>query len=251
MLLRTRSKTSKAKGGALGNIKRAPGLRHLKGRKDDTTNTTAAHMSIEAIMWARSVTTGSVGRKAVLLVLADYADERGECFPSQQLIAEHTEQSVRTVQRQIADLEAAKLIRRERRTRRNGSRTSDRYVLSIGLGDNLSRDNDDRTYTTPVSGPEPLVEPNPLTPIADATGEQHKQRNNNRRPRCARHRRWRSDCRDCTQLTAAPTPTPKQWGTREPDDCAHGVAGGDTIMRDDGLSARCGLCRHERLREAI
>jgi hypothetical protein len=86
-------------------------------------------MSFDTLVWARNARTGSVGRKAVLLVLAEYADEADSCYPSQATIAAATEQSVRTVRGQLADLEAAGLLRREHRARPDGGRTSDRYYL--------------------------------------------------------------------------------------------------------------------------
>ena len=89
--------------------------------------------------WARSVRTGSPGTKAVLMVLAEHADEANSCWPSQQTIAESTEQSVRNVQRQLGALEAAGFIRRQHRYPAGGAgRTSDRYVLILSQPDNLS-----------------------------------------------------------------------------------------------------------------
>jgi hypothetical protein len=40
-------------------------------------------MSVQAITWALSVKAGSPGAKAVLLALANYANEFGLCWPSQ------------------------------------------------------------------------------------------------------------------------------------------------------------------------
>lgn len=79
--------------------------------------------------WARRQTTGNPHRKAVLLLLADWADESWSCFPGQAKIAEVAEVSERTVRKAIADLEAASLIRRQARYH-EGMRTSDRYWLN-------------------------------------------------------------------------------------------------------------------------
>jgi Helix-turn-helix domain len=101
-------------------------------------------MSWNATAWAKQVTAGGPGPKAVLLCLADRADEEQSCYPSQQLLATETEQSVRTVQRQLADLEERGLIRRVHRARSDGSgRSSDRYFLLVEavLGDEVSPDN--------------------------------------------------------------------------------------------------------------
>lgn len=80
--------------------------------------------------WAVEQRTGSAARKAVLMNLADRADEAWSCFPSQARIARETELGVRTVRRSLDDLEGMGLIRRERRRRKDGTWTSDRFVLS-------------------------------------------------------------------------------------------------------------------------
>lgn len=92
---------------------------------------TGSGMSIAASQWAKKVRTGAPGRKAVLLVLADYADELGSCFPGQKRIADETEMGERTVRRHLAELEQEGWIRREER-RVDGYRTSDRIVLKLG-----------------------------------------------------------------------------------------------------------------------
>lgn len=126
--------------------------------------------------WAAEQRVGGPGIKAVLLLLARYADEAYSCFPSQSTLADESEQSRRTVLRQLKDLEEWGLIRRERRVTDKGHRTSDRFYLNIDLvvdvtsddpepgdpsvsndvtqgaetlGDNLSL----RDFGTPESGP--------------------------------------------------------------------------------------------------
>lgn len=64
----------------------------------------------DTMAWAKAQVTGSVGRKAVLMALAERTGEQPVCWPSQALLAAETEQSVRTVRRCLADLEAAGLI---------------------------------------------------------------------------------------------------------------------------------------------
>ncbi len=75
-------------------------------------------MSFQATNWASRQSTGSVSAKAVLLALANYAGERGECYPSQERLAAQTEQSVDTVQRRLRDLARAGLIFRPNQSRK-------------------------------------------------------------------------------------------------------------------------------------
>lgn len=87
-------------------------------------------MSVEAITWASKQRTGSAGAKLVLIALANYANERHECWPSQATLAEWTEQSDRTIRTHLAALEGMGLI--ERQTRHvPGAYTSDRIILQV------------------------------------------------------------------------------------------------------------------------
>ena len=83
--------------------------------------------------WAAENRVGDVGSKAVLLLLANYADEEYSCYPGQQRLADETEQSVRQVGRQLAYLEALGLITRARRAGGQGHRTSDRFHLMLDV----------------------------------------------------------------------------------------------------------------------
>lgn len=69
-------------------------------------------MSSIAVAWARKQKTGSGNAKVLLLLLADHASTRGECWPSQRLLSDQAEQSVDTVQRRLAELERRGLIYR-------------------------------------------------------------------------------------------------------------------------------------------
>ena len=89
-------------------------------------------MSVQAITWALSVRAGSPGAKCVLLALANYANELGVCWPSQQRLAEETDQSVDLVQRRLKDLdEVVGLISRQERGLRNGRHTVTVYTLMM------------------------------------------------------------------------------------------------------------------------
>lgn len=89
-------------------------------------------MSVKATAWAFEQRVGDSTRKVILLALADFSDNRNECFPSQAVLAEIAECSVDTVQRHLKKLEAAGYIQRSRRHTTDGNRTSDRYMLSVG-----------------------------------------------------------------------------------------------------------------------
>ena len=68
------------------------------------------------------------GARYVLLVLANFADERGFCYPSRETIARKTSQSVRAVQRHLNWLVSNDYVLIETR-RRKGSFTSSLYRL--------------------------------------------------------------------------------------------------------------------------
>lgn len=128
-------------------------------------------MSNEATNWAWSVDGLAPAERLALIAIADYADENWSCFPGQERLAERVCVSKRTMIRLLQALEERGLIRRERRNRADGSRTSDRYY--IGQGANLSPDIDDTSKVPTVSPQEPSEEPSgntPPTPSADDDG---------------------------------------------------------------------------------
>jgi Helix-turn-helix domain len=88
-------------------------------------------MSWQAIAWSIRQTTGSARRKLLLLALANYADENGVCWPSQETLGRDTEQSLDTIQRQLAALEKLKLLTRERMPKRRGQWQGHRYKLAL------------------------------------------------------------------------------------------------------------------------
>lgn len=88
-------------------------------------------MSIQAVAWAISQRVGSPTGKALLICLANYANEKGECWPSQTTIAREAELGERATRDWLQKLETQGLITRTRRNRRDGSRTSDLIQLAI------------------------------------------------------------------------------------------------------------------------
>ena len=88
-------------------------------------------MSIQAVAWAISQRVGSTTGKVLLICLANYANERGECWPSQKTIAREAELGERATRDWLQKLEAQGFIERSRRHRADGSRTSDHIVLNL------------------------------------------------------------------------------------------------------------------------
>ncbi|MBN9754070.1 MULTISPECIES: helix-turn-helix domain-containing protein [unclassified Pseudonocardia] len=78
----------------------------------------------------RSDVAGS-SRRAVLLAIADHANERGLCFPAVMSVARKTGLSRATVFRSLNDLEREGVLRRARRRRRNGAWTSNGYWIQV------------------------------------------------------------------------------------------------------------------------
>ncbi len=84
-------------------------------------------MSLKAMVWALEVRVGNPIRKLVLLKLADHANDRGECWPSLDLLSEVAEVSRRSVIRHIQDLEEMGLI-----SKKKGSKgRSNKYFLAL------------------------------------------------------------------------------------------------------------------------
>jgi hypothetical protein len=91
-------------------------------------------MSNSAITWARKQQTGSPGAKAILLILADCANEdKGQfAYPCQQTLATESNQSLRSVRTHLVHLEKIGLIRRvHRNVEGTGHRTSDGFWLLV------------------------------------------------------------------------------------------------------------------------
>jgi hypothetical protein len=86
-------------------------------------------MSVWAQSWAFEQHVGVPGAKFVLISLAAFADEEGVCYPSQQTLADMTEQGQRTVRRHLETLEALGFIARTTRRRYNGKWNSDSFKL--------------------------------------------------------------------------------------------------------------------------
>lgn len=67
--------------------------------------------------------------KTVYMYLKDRCNKDNQCYPAIGTIARELQISRRTVERAIADLEKAGLLRKEQRWRENGGRSSLLYTL--------------------------------------------------------------------------------------------------------------------------
>ena len=87
-------------------------------------------MSVQAITWALGCKTAKSSDKFVLLVLANYADQDGFCWPHVGTIAELTVLSVRAIRRCLARLDGA-FITVEKRRGTFGQQASSHYFLDL------------------------------------------------------------------------------------------------------------------------
>lgn len=86
-------------------------------------------MSFNALAAIKGLQSPGPSALLILFILADYAGADGTCKPSQATIAERTGLSIRGVRDNLHKLQEEGFIRMERRTRKDGTRTSDRIVL--------------------------------------------------------------------------------------------------------------------------
>jgi hypothetical protein len=87
-------------------------------------------MSIDASRWAwtQQITPS---QKIVLLSLADRADEEGYCYPSVKRLELDCSMTRRTIQRNLSELEALKLIERKSRFTGSGQTSNDFFLIGI------------------------------------------------------------------------------------------------------------------------
>ena len=92
------------------------------------------YTAYQAQVWARQQRLGGdTAAKIILMILSDYADEWGTCYPGIDRIAEEGELSRSTVLRKLKTAAEIGLVRIERRANDRGHRTSNRYILEIGV----------------------------------------------------------------------------------------------------------------------
>lgn len=88
-------------------------------------------MSWQALSWAGKIKVGSPAAKSLLILLANFADEAGECYPTFEKLSEMSELSYRAVQDNIGKLESLGLIERKRARNAKGHLGITRYQLCL------------------------------------------------------------------------------------------------------------------------
>ncbi|WP_440866685.1 helix-turn-helix domain-containing protein [Symbiopectobacterium purcellii] len=104
-------------------------------------------MSMSLMAKAMNIKVGNPIRKLVLLKLADNTNDKGECWPSYQHIADHCECSKSTVRDHIDALEKAGLLVKENRTGTNNGKGNASNVYYLKLDNPMPT-----TSTPPVPG---------------------------------------------------------------------------------------------------
>jgi hypothetical protein len=129
-------------------------------------------MSWQATAWAVRQKTGSAARKALLLVLANYADEHGVCWPSQETLMAETELSADTIQRQSKVLKNAGLVQIVRRPRKGGNWPGLLYQLNLSF--EASTMPQDAAWSEPITMPHPAAHHAALTTSTMPQALRHK-----------------------------------------------------------------------------
>jgi len=110
-------------------------------------------MSMRLTADAMEVRVGNPLRKLVLLKLCDNANDKGQCWPSMQYVADQCEISTRSVMNHIATLEKDGFLRVIQRATK-GKKISNLYMITLGEGIARQRvsANAIEQYELPVSG---------------------------------------------------------------------------------------------------
>ena len=103
-------------------------------------------MSFEALAWGVRLKCNSPISKLVLLMICNYANEKGEAFPSQEHLAKLCQCSRRSVIRHIQELEKQNFI--SIRKEKNGAYGFNVYKLNMGLVPNMHLANDRVAHNT-------------------------------------------------------------------------------------------------------
>jgi hypothetical protein len=97
-------------------------------------------MSIECLNQALKIKGLTPTKKFILVLLANYSDERGSCYPSYRHIADTIGlKDTKGVQKAIKEFEELGLLRIEHRKNEKGGHTSNRYHLTLAMGGETDR----------------------------------------------------------------------------------------------------------------
>jgi hypothetical protein len=97
-------------------------------------------MSIEYLNHALRTDGLTPTKKLILVILANYADQNGSCFPSYKHIAKMVGlKDQKGIIKVIKEFESLGLLRIEKRKLDNGSYTSNKYHLLMGRGSDTTR----------------------------------------------------------------------------------------------------------------
>ena len=117
-------------------------------------------MSIEALTYAFKLEGLSPTKKLVLVVLANYADEKGSCYPSYQHIGRLAGiKDPKHIGKIIKEFAQQDLLEITARFKEDGGNISNRYTLQLGqglqtpTGEQTSTPHGQETTTPPVSPP--------------------------------------------------------------------------------------------------
>lgn len=88
-------------------------------------------MAFRHLAWAREQRTGSTSKKALLMALAEHADDEAYCYVRRETLARILEMGMSTVTRLVSSLEQQGLIRVEKRSDRVGRQISNGYWLAM------------------------------------------------------------------------------------------------------------------------
>ncbi len=145
-------------------------------------------MSWQATTWAQGQKTGKAATKLLLMVLANYADEHGQCWPSQKTLADACEVSVDAIQRHSRKLEQLGLVWRQKAHRLGGQWAGWHYTLNmpsaLGVRPQIAARSKarrprpttaDQAATSPVTGPQ--IERSPGRKYCGMNSNRNIQRN--------------------------------------------------------------------------
>lgn len=103
-------------------------------------------MSFQAMAWAVKQDTKSPVSKLILLMVANYADEKGEAYPSQDHLAKLCQCTRVSVNKHIKDLEKQNFL--SIRKTKNGMFGYNTYTLNMGLVNNINIASKEYLYNT-------------------------------------------------------------------------------------------------------